>query len=446
MNPLSRAIARRRKVVILGIDGLPYSLASKLAARGKPGFQKLFTEGMAIPATSSVPYVSCTAWTSAASGRNPAKHGIFGFIDLRPGSYTPYVPLATDVRCERIWHLAGRHGKKIALLGVPVTYPPEKVNGLCVSGFLAPELAKAVHPPEYLPRLAAMGYTLDIDPRTGHENKTKLLEQIERGIRARTEAILHCLRTDQPDLLFAHVIETDRLNHFLFDVIESETGELADRAMAVYDQVGDLIARVIDALPSRGRLIVCSDHGFCSVRRVLQVNDVLSDAGWTSYEGDEPKHADISRDARAFSLDPGRVYVHTSRFPRGAIAEADRDRVAEELRGVLCEKLVDPESGERSFERIITRHEAFDGPLMRLAPDLVILPKRGIDLKGALPGKGVTTPGALIGAHTLDDALLAVMGRKITASKANVADIGPSALHLIGLDAPAGTDGRVVVN
>jgi len=441
-----RIFRRSRKVVVLGIDGLPYSLASKLAARGKPAFHKLFTEGMAVPGTSSVPCVSCTAWTSAASGRNPAKHGIFGFIDLRPGSYATYVPLASDVKCDRIWDVACKHGKKVAILGVPVTYPPQKVNGICVSGFLAPELAKAVHPPQYLRRLEAVGYALDVDPRKGHENKAALLADIEKSLRSRADAIVRCLQTEQPDLLFAHVIETDRLNHFLFGVVASETGDLAGRAMSVYDIVDDLIGRLIDMLPSGGKLIVCSDHGFCTVRKVVQVNDILGDAGWTAYQGDEPAHSGISPQARAFSLDPGRVYIHTSRYPKGRIAEADRDRAADDLRSVLTEKLVDRATGEKLFERIIPRREAFNGPLIDAAPDLVIIPRRGYDLKGALPGEGAHAPGALVGMHTPDDALLAVIGCRIAASEPNVADIGPSTLHLLGLDPPPDTDGRVILD
>ena len=381
-----------------------------------------------------------------ASGRNPAKHGVFGFVDLRPGSYTSYVPLAKDVKCDRIWDVACKHGKKVAILGVPVTYPPEKVNGICVSGFLAPELAKAVHPPEYLRQLEAVGYALDVDPRAGHENKAALLGQIEKSLRSRADAIVHCLQVEKPDLLFAHVIETDRLNHFLFDVVESETGDLAERVMGVYDIVDNLIGRVIDALPSGGKLIVCSDHGFCTAHKVVQVNDILRDAGWTAYEGDEPSYASISPEARAFSLDPGRVYVHTSRYPKGRIAEADRDRAADDVRSMLTEKLVDRDTGEKVFESIIPRRQAFSGPLINAAPDLVIIPRRGYDLKGALPGKGADAPGALVGMHTPDDALLAVIGCKIAASEANVADIGPSTLHLLGLDPPPDTDGRVILD
>ncbi len=446
MNWLGKIFGAKRKVVVLGIDGLPYSLASMLAARGKPAFRRLFTEGMAVPGTSSVPFVSCTAWACAASGRNPGKHGIFGFLDLRPGSYEPYVPLATDVKCSRIWNVACAAGKKVAILGVPVTYPPEKLNGVFVSGFLAPSLAKAVHPPEYLWQLEAAGYELDVDPRKGHENKADLLKQIEKNIPRRADAIVRCMRLEEPDLLFAHVIETDRLNHFLFDVIESGEGDLAGRAMAVYDLVDDLLGRIINALPPGAKLVVCSDHGFSRVVKVVQINDLLSRLGWTAYEGDTPTHADIRAGSVAFSLDPGRIYVHTSaRFPKGRIAESDRDKVAADIAGQLAETLVHPDTGEKVFQSIISRREAFNGPRTDLAPDLVIVPKPGYDLKGALPGKGSTSPGALVGMHNYDDALLAVLGCKITADKSTVTDVGPSVLHLLGLDPEPDTDGRIIL-
>lgn len=458
----------RRPVVIIGVDGLPFSLARRLAGNvtdgktanrtqktgqaslpvspaGLPAFRRLFTEGMAVAGTSSVPPVSCTAWTSAASGRNPARHGVFGFLELKHGSYEGFIPMAPHVRCSRLWNATAAAGLRAVVLGVPVTYPPERFPGLHVSGFLAPDLAKAVHPPDRLAPLARAGYTLDVDPRIGHQDKRALLAAIRKTLAARADVILACLAAEKPDLLFAHIIETDRLNHFLFDAIETGQGDLAAEALDVYRQVDDLLGHLADALEG-APLIVCSDHGFCTVRKLVQVNDVLAGIGWAAW-GEGKTHADISPDARAFSLDPGRVYIHTSsRYPRGPIADADRDRLAERLRDELAQAMIDSETGEPVFEAIHTRHDVFSGPLIGLAPDLVIIPRRGYDLKGALPGMGSSQPGALSGMHTYDDAFFGVLGCRITVEQSNVMDLAPSVLHLLGIEPEPDTDGRVILS
>jgi len=458
---------RRGPVVIIGVDGLPFSLARRLAGISStipvhsvrpgaqtlqaplpflPTFRRFFVEGMAVPGTSSVPPVSCTAWTSAASGCNPAKHGVFGFIDFRPGTYTSFIPMAPHVRASRLWNVAAACGLRAVVLGVPVTYPPDRFPGLHVSGFLAPDLAKAVYPPDRLAALARIGYALDVDPRIGHDSKRALIAAIRRSLAARANAILASLAAETPDLLFAHIIETDRLNHFLFDAIESGRGDLVGEAFEVYRQVDDLLGRLAAAMPRGAPLIVCSDHGFCTARKVVQLNDVLAGLRWTTWGKESGTRANIMPGARAFSLAPGRIYIHTrSRYPHGPVAEADRDRLAIELKEELEEALVDGQTGQPMFEKILARHETFSGPLISLAPDLVVIPRRGYDIKAAPPGTGSFLTGDLSGMHTFDDAFLGVLGCTITAEQWNVMDLAPSVLHLLGIEPQPDTDGRVIL-
>src|SRR6516165_90790 len=78
---------KQRRLFILGLDGSPLPLLRRLMASGDlPNFARTFETGTAVEMTSSHPDVSAVAWTSINTGKNPGKHGIYGFYDRKPGS------------------------------------------------------------------------------------------------------------------------------------------------------------------------------------------------------------------------------------------------------------------------------------------------------------------------------------------------------------------------
>ena len=94
---------------------------------------------------------------------NPGKHGIYGFTEAKPGTQTIFFPNFGNVRCDTLWDVAGRAGKRCIVLNVPNTYPARAMNGLLVSGFVAINLERAVYPASLLPRLTAQSYRIDVD-------------------------------------------------------------------------------------------------------------------------------------------------------------------------------------------------------------------------------------------------------------------------------------------
>src|SRR5437868_4499542 len=82
---------RERKVVLLGLDGTPYTLLEKFCADGTmPNMARVKAAGTLRQMDVSIPEVSSTSWTCFYTGMNPAQHGIFGFLDLQPNSYKIY--------------------------------------------------------------------------------------------------------------------------------------------------------------------------------------------------------------------------------------------------------------------------------------------------------------------------------------------------------------------
>ena len=118
-----------------------------------PNFSSLIQEGDFKQMNSVIPTISSVAWSSYMTGCNPAKHNIFGFVDLQPGTYDFTIPMASDMKAKTLWERLSEHGLRSIVINVPVTYPPKKIDGVLVSGFLCTDVKKVAQPPEYSAKL-----------------------------------------------------------------------------------------------------------------------------------------------------------------------------------------------------------------------------------------------------------------------------------------------------
>src|SRR3972149_5713771 len=127
-----------RRVVFLGLDGTPYTLLTRLVREGqRPNVAKLLAEGSLAPMHSVHPPVSSVAWSSFMTGSNPAKHGIFGFVDRIPHTYDVYYPNSSHVMSTPIWNILRNYNKRSIVINVPSTYPASEMNGILIAGFVA---------------------------------------------------------------------------------------------------------------------------------------------------------------------------------------------------------------------------------------------------------------------------------------------------------------------
>jgi hypothetical protein len=79
------------RVIILGLDGMDYGFASRLAAEGRmPGLARLAKMGGLAPLGSAVPPQSPVAWSDFITGMDAGGHGIFDFIHRDPKTLQPY--------------------------------------------------------------------------------------------------------------------------------------------------------------------------------------------------------------------------------------------------------------------------------------------------------------------------------------------------------------------
>ena len=167
-------VRRRRKayaksqvdrVVIVGFDGMDPEIAESMLAAGRlPNLAKLRETGSFLPLATSCPAMSPVAWSSFMTGAGPGRHGIFDFLHRNPRTYLPdlssaqirpprrqlklagvTLPLGRPIirllrRSKPFWAVLGEHGVFSTVLRVPITFPPERFNGLLLSGMCVPDL------------------------------------------------------------------------------------------------------------------------------------------------------------------------------------------------------------------------------------------------------------------------------------------------------------------
>ncbi|MFI5271416.1 MAG: alkaline phosphatase family protein [Ktedonobacterales bacterium] len=446
------AAGTARRVVVIGLDGVPYSFATRLVSEGRmPNLARIFRAGTVRPLTSTWPFVSSVAWSSFMTGCNPGKHNIYGFVDRRLNTYNVFLPNSDTMRAEPIWSTLSRAGKRVGVMNVPVTYPPRQVNGLMVSCFLSPSLEKATYPRELAGRLAAMGYKIDADAAIARRSKTEYMRELLDVLDHRAQAMLTLMDGEPWDFFMSHIMETDRLHHFYWEYMERDDPTWAPAFYAFYERLDAILGQVFERLGADTTLIMLSDHGFCTVRKEVYLNHYLQEQGWLQLhaaDGRPPALADIAPSSRAYSLDPGRIFVNLAgREPAGSVQPgAEYERVCEALASELL-AMRDPDDGALMVERVYRRDEIYHGESAANAPDLVVAPRLGYALKGALDRQRLTYKGdVLIGEHTHDDAFLYVSGHDLVTAALTMEDVAPAVFALMGVPEPAGLDGIMAIS
>jgi predicted AlkP superfamily phosphohydrolase/phosphomutase len=441
-----------RRVVFIGLDGTPFTFLQRLMAEGRaPNAARLAQRGSLLRMDSVWPWVSSVAWSTMMTGVNPAKHSIFGFIDRDPATYKQYIPTSRNMTAKTLWEVLSEAGKRVIVVNVPVTYPPRQVNGILVGCFLSPSLEKAVYPPSFLPTLKSLGYIVDADPWKARESKDLALKEVNAALDARIRTLFYLLEREQWDYLHVHIMETDRLHHFLWQQMEEEHPTYAPAFYAFYKRIDDMLGELAARLGGDTTLMWMADHGFCTIKQEVYVNHWLMEHGWLKLRNVPPDRNkgldEIDPSSVAYSLDPGRVVIRVrGREKEGCVEPgAEYDALRREIADAALQ-VRDPATGEPIFQAAFRREEIYHGPYLEQAADLILAPYDGYDPKGALYKETLTYKGdELVGMHTYDDAMFYVGGHTIPATRFSVVNVMPTILALMNVPQPPGLDGKSMV-
>ncbi len=399
----------KKRTAIIGIDGVPFRLMEDLSDRGiMPNFKDLRKNGIFRKMQSSIPELSSVSWSSIITGNNPGTHGIFGFTDFIKGTYSLCFPNFRNLKSKAFWQ---RDSRKYIVINVPSTYPAQEINGFLVSGFVALDLEKAVFPSKFVSTLNNLGYRIDVDAQKGHESKPLFLKDLFETHKNRIKTYRHFWDKAGIDWdVFMFVFTgSDRLGHFLWDAYEDPNQEFHSEFLRYFELIDEEIGYIKSKLREDDALIMLSDHGMESVKTNVNINRYLTEEGFCSLDKDPKKNYNNVREGtKAFALDPARIYLHKKgKFPRGHIKTDEEVKLKEELIDSFSRLKM---NGTPVIKKIFDKEEIYHGSYLDKAPDLILLPNPGFNLKGSVLKEEIFDKDIFTGKHTQEDAFLYVRG------------------------------------
>lgn len=268
------------RVFLFGVDGLTFRILNPMIERGLlPNFQRLREGGAEGILKSTTPPVTPPAWTSISTGLAPSKHGIYDFWEYEQSEHGPVPRVMTHRKGGKaVWNVLSDWGKRVAVANVPMTYPPEPVNGIMLSGLMAPEMqANVTYPVQFKEELleAVPGYQIDINSAVSCGQLGDVFVDVLEMTRGRN-AMLRLLLQKPWDFFFIVYTGADRIQHLRWEEI------MAFHPMAVeyYQLVDEALGMALAELNPEDMLMVVSDHGFQGASRKFYIQEYLYRNGW----------------------------------------------------------------------------------------------------------------------------------------------------------------------
>ena len=438
-GPLNRRRAERHmgKFVLLGLDGATFEMLDPMLETGRlPTLSGLLRDGSRGVLASTVPPVTCPAWPTMYTGRNPGAHGFMSFRVLEPGSLRYRSEMLRGVSCGKLWEVLNGAGVRTGLFNVPATYPAEACDGFMVSGFVTPSGAPESVAPEGLREAfgaAFPGYDCN-GPQEGpvfnHRSRRRgLIESLRQSLVGRLEALEWLLEREPVDFLWVVLETVDRVSHYAYallapdsELYDTEEGrETREWVLGLMEEQDRVIARILERMGPDTDVMVVSDHGFNWTPQLFDVRGWLIDNGYMAVSGKGGVAGWVkgrlrgavvgllgrtawnrlsrmrtrvtgteSHELLSVSWDWSRSRVWHGPFMEYGVRLNTTERgvqgiVAPEACGALAEELVErlaglenPATGERVFSQVARREALLSGPHVGRAPEVMFVPRRHV--------------------------------------------------------------------
>ena len=486
--------------VVIGLDGAAWHLLDPMIEAGAmPRLAALRDKGAWGTLTSTVPTYTPPAWTSAATGVNPGRHGIYGFIAGNAQSDRAELVHSGMIRAPAIWEIANEQGARAGIYNLPLTYPPRSLDGWMVSGMMTPGYG------EHLEGFAswgrdgdrleqrilewAPGYVVDVSANYETDWRDEgLAKRALASIRQREAVLRGLLELDPPGVVFTVQEAPDRLQHVYYrymdpgDELYSSPGATRIRAAVVecFAAMDRIVGLLADFAGPDGGVVVCSDHGFTAWEVSVHVNALLERWGYlklkTSGKAMQsgvarkmvplakrvlPRKLARQAKGRTFAaIDWERTTAFASPIPQQGVFVnvAGRERfgiVPREKLGALKDELTQrflelrDQEGKAVTDRVHRAEDVFHGDALEGAPDVLpVLRDHRYELDDELFHKEPFTDLSHLprGVHH-PDGIVVVAGSGVRPGRieGSVTDVTPTLLYQAGLKVPEGLDGDVLV-
>lgn len=285
-----------KKLLLIGWDGADWQIIKPLLERGEmPALQSLIEQGVMGNLASMRPMISPMLWTTMATGKSPAQHGIHGFSEPSPHSESGVRPVSsTSRRCKAFWNILTQAGIKNHVVSWFAGHPSEPINGVCVSELFAkatqplsegwPIPIGSVHPVEVSKQLGDLrvhpsDFSLDdfkhfipeIKSYDAANDRNVRLMAIQLAECATNQAVTTWIMETQPwEMVSVYFNTIDHLSHGFMYYHPPRMAHIPPPLFERYKSCIDMTYRLHDMMLSRllklagddTTVMLVSDHGY----------------------------------------------------------------------------------------------------------------------------------------------------------------------------------------
>lgn len=457
-----------KKLLVIGFDGATFDLIEPLVKKGVlPHFSTVLTEGASAPLCSVIPPVSAPAWVSMVTGKNPGKHNIYGFQDSKGNMVN-----STFRKSKAVWNLLDEHGKRSIIVKVPVTNPPENINGVITAEILTPD---------------ERGFSgrFQIDKESIMEKEKALSKKIQWEL-SQTEKTLTMMKGEW-DLFFTVYHLSDFVPTIYWKYMdETHPQYIRDEFLShaiedAYKVLDTILGQFLSAIDENTYVVVVSDHGMGPSKKVFNINEWLRREGFLT----------VKTLAFEKTLSPEKVANLIEKYPfiktlvkvipdifqkkayknvfarsKDIVSRIDAqttvayafshahfasvwllkkdERILSEIEQKIKE-VKDPDTTKNIITHVYRRDQVFYGDWVDNAPDLIVEAVPHYSIRSQRIGNLFSQP-LQSGDHRMNGIFIACGPgiKKGNLTHISIFDVCPTLLAMLGLPIPADMDGKVI--
>ncbi|MFN2303090.1 MAG: alkaline phosphatase family protein [Anaerolineales bacterium] len=426
------------KVLVIGMDGAPFDLIEKWSQTGDlPNLAKLIERGSFGVLRSTMPVHSPTAWSSFLTGLNPGQHGVFDFVRREKDSYELKVVRADQIAGASLWRLLSEHGRQVGVMNVPMTYPPEAVNGFLLSGLGTPDYVCYSYPPQLSDKLNNQGYRVNKKFFFTPDRQDEWLDDIHAITDIRGETAVRLMEEQPWDFFMVVFRNSDEICHFYWHHMDENDSRHDPDApvryrtaiLDLYRKIDDWIGKLVHSAGADTNVVVMSDHGAGPLYKDVFLNEWLIEQGLLKLKeasapqdnwfkmvrrlgltreriSDTLTRLDLHRlevlikevlgdrirvlprdnrpeflnaidwsQTQAYSFGYyGQIFINLKgREPYGIVESGDQYESLRKQIAADLEQLIDPQDGRKVVDRVFFKEELYEGEFFSDAPDLLTI-------------------------------------------------------------------------
>jgi len=434
------------------------------------------------------PPITFPAWKCLTTGLNPGNLGVYSFYVWDKTKNEIHFVSSRDFKAKDLWDYLGLHGYKVAVINVPGTFPPKKINGYMISGHFAFDDKKYTYPSELKDFLIRrFNYKVEFIRDFKTTDKRELIQDAIEIVKTRFEVTKHFISEKNVDFVFTVVFLTDAFEHYFWNELP-ENGNPIEK---LYEALDTELRELMGIVDDMGfNLFLVSDHGMCEKKMEFELNTWLYLKNYLRLKKNvfkkNPMMQILQKLIKKINLN-SKIATKLIKFlsPKEIYKIADYFQQKEKLSDVslfdfidwdissafalghnciyvlkknyeIIEDLVrhlselkDPKTGNRIFRRIKLRNEAYGENCLGNPPDIILIPDYGY-LANSKISKGLNPYDYLmdewVAVHDYDGIFISYGSDiennvKSQTRTFHICDVTPTILNLYGLSAQ-GLDGE----